>query len=87
MQEDPLLATVISSADAHGYMEANHMADPGAFRVVTWGGLIMAAHAKVLMYLFCECVLFIQCLYFHTPALMHQATLCNLFMGSLAYQA
>ena len=52
--------------------------------VVTWGGLVMAAHANVLMYLPCKHVLFMQCLYFHTPALMHQDILCYLFMGFLA---
>lgn len=59
----------------------------GAFRVVTLGDLVMAAYANVLIYLFCKYVLFIQCLYFHTPALMHQDTLCYLFMGSLSQQA
>lgn len=52
--------------------------------VVTQGGLVMAVHANILMYLFCKYVLFMRCLYFHTPALMHQDTLCYLFMGSLA---
>lgn len=57
---------------------------PELLLVVTQGGLVMAVHANVLMYLFCKYVLFMQCLYFHTPALMHQDTLCYLFMGSLA---
>lgn len=51
--------------------------------VVTLGDLAMAENANVLIYLFCKYVLFIQCLYFHTLALMHQDTLCCLFMGSL----
>ena len=57
---------------------------PELLLVVTQGGLVMAVHANVLMYLFCKCVLFMQCLHFHTPALMYQDTLCYLFMGSLA---
>lgn len=52
--------------------------------VVTLGDLVTAAYTNVLIYLFCKCVLFIPCLYLHSLALVHQDTLCCLFMGSLA---